>query len=197
MTSYILRMHSVQAKIDMASVSEKLSAHYIPANLDIEKTPAQLNMQSKNITVKVDQSECFAEEGHKTVGRLISDSAAEGIESVKEYAHEAAVEGDMFVQSQKGENVIEEISKTYLSGYTPNSGIKFIPSERPKITWNENEISVDWHPASNDYNWSTSSWADINVEREGSVAVDEVQEQHLYIDCVKVSDAGCLLDVTA
>ncbi|HEX2937541.1 MAG TPA: DUF6470 family protein, partial [Ruminiclostridium sp.] len=138
MIGNVLQFTSIPAKIDISSVSAKLSSTYIPSKLDIEKTPAELEIHSKNITCDIDSSECMAEEGHKTTDMLIKEYADQGLQSLQEYAHNLAVEGDMLIHAGKGEDVYKELAGQYLEADIQEPGIKFIPSERPKITWNKN-----------------------------------------------------------
>jgi hypothetical protein len=178
----VIQMSSIPAKIDISTVTPVLAAHYVKANLEIEKTPGYIDMYSKNITCNVDSSACQAEEGHKTARMLMAEYAQQGMSAAQECAHDTAVEGQMMVHAGRGEKVIQGVAKEEMMGEVPNTGIKFSPSERPTITWNKNELVMDGHPAKNVYNWTTSLWADMQLERKGSVTVTETQKPELNIE---------------
>lgn len=194
MIGNVLQFYSIPAKIDISSTQTRLSSRYVPAKLDIEKIPAKLDISTKNITCNIDSSECFAEEGQKSVAMLISDYAQEGLNSIRDYAHSLAVEGQMYIQAEPGEDVLKEVAKAYLSGDTPESTIKFIPSERPKITWNMNEIHIDWRPAKYICNWTVASRPDSQIEQTGQVTITEVQKPELHFVYTGNPDGYHILD---
>jgi hypothetical protein len=180
----VLQIYTIPAKLDISTVKPLLSEKYVPAELDIGKTPCYVEMQSRNITCEIDSSACFAEEGHKTVAMLTEDYAREGIEAAQAYTHQSAVIGQMFVHSGKGENVINEVAKQKVEGGLCENGIKFIPSQRPAVTWNENELAIDGHPSKYTCNWTTTTLADLQLERKGSVTINEIQKPEIHIDYV-------------
>jgi hypothetical protein len=180
----VLQIYTTPAKLDISTVKPVMSENYVPAELDIEKTPCYVEMQSRNITCEIDSSACWAEEGHKTVAMLTADYARQGIEAAREYTHKSAVIGQMMVHAGKGENVIKEVAKQEVTGGLCESGIKFIPSQRPTITWNKNELAIDGHPSEYTCNWSTTTWADLQLERKGSVTITEIQKPEIDIEYV-------------
>jgi hypothetical protein len=174
MLGNVLDITSTLGRLDVSTVRPIMSEPYTPANLRIERSaPAHIDVQSKNITCDIDSSACQAEEGHKTATRLTEDHAADCMVSVEEYAKSASQLGQWFVHAQKGENVYKEAAKSELTGEIPDTGIKFIPSVRPTITWNMNSLHITGVPEQDYYNWSTASMASVSVERKGSVTISE------------------------
>jgi len=190
----LIRIHSIPAKIDISSVSARIGAHSVPSKLDIEKIPSKLEIHQKNIQVQIDSTECFAEEGHKTISMLIKENAEEGMQALRDYAHELSVEAYMYNQAGKGEDVLKELAKKYVSGEIPNVGIKFIPSQRPKISWIENSVQTDWQPAKYICNWTISPWPEVYMERLGSVTITEVQKPELHIEYLGSPEGYHILD---
>lgn len=194
MLGNVIQIHSVPAKIDISSVSARIGAHSIPSKLDIEKIPSKLEIHTRNIQVQIDNTECFAEEGHKTISMLIKEKAEEGMQAIKDYTHELSVEAYMYNQAEKGEDVLKELAQNYVSGEIPDVGIKFIPSHRPKITWIENSIKTDWQPAKYICNWTVAPRPAVSVERLGSVTITEVQKPELHIEYLGYPEGYHILD---
>lgn len=192
MIGNVLDIHTVPAKIEVHSTSASLSEHYVPSKLEIDKTPAHIDMQSKNITVNVDSSACQAEEGHKTISQLTEEYAKAGMESIQQFAHNASVVRSQLLDAKRGEDVYKEISKQSLQFEIPETGLKFIPSEPPKISWNMNELKIEGHREKDTFNWKTTTWPDIRQQSYGGVTVDEVQKPE-----VQITYTGNALDARA
>lgn len=197
MQTNVLNITTVPARIDISTTKAMLSASCVKSGLDIEKTPASVDMRSKNITFDQDSSQCWAEEGHMTTAMLVAEYARDGMESVAEYAHSSAVIGQEIVHAQRGENVYREVEKAKRNGDIPNTTIKFIPSVKPVITWNENQLDIDGHPEKDTFNWTTSQFADVRLEREGSISVTETQEPEIHIEYTGDNNTLHLLDQRA
>lgn len=170
-------------RLDCTSVRPVMSEPYTPANLRIQQvTPAHLEIQSQNITCDIDSSACFAEEGHKTSRQLTEEFAQQGIESAEEYAKGESNLGQQLVHAQKGENVYKEAAKSELKGSIPDTGIKFVPSVRPQITWNLNALHITGVPEQDDYQWSTASRATVSLIQKGGVTVTEPVEPAIHME---------------
>lgn len=180
----VLRIYTIPAKLDISTVKPRLSANYVHARLDIEQTPCYVDIHSKNITCEIDTTACKAEEGLKTVRMLTEDFAKEGLEALREFAHEKAVLGQKIVHADKGENVLVEDAKQKIKGEMCLSGIKFIPSVRPTVIWHENELRYDPHPSITRYNWTTTTFADVQLEQAPSIDIRLVQKPEIHIEYV-------------
>lgn len=180
----VLRIYTVPAKLDVSTIKPRLSESYVPSKLDIEKFPSYIDMHSSNITCDVDSSACMAEEGQITISMLTDEFAQEGINSIQKYAHDKAVLGQQMIHARKHENVVKEAAKQMVKGDLCQSGIKFIPSERPTITWYDNELDIDGHPGKITCDWTTTTFADIQVEQAGDIKITEVQKPEIHIEYV-------------
>lgn len=180
----VLRIYTIPAKLDISTVRARLSAKYVHAHLDIEKSPCYLDMHSKNIRCEIDSSACRAEEGLKSVDMLTRDFAEDGLEALRKFTHETAVLGQAIVHAGKHENVIKEAAKQKVKGEPCHSGIKFIPSVRPKIIWHENELDIEAHTGKVTCNWDTTTFADVELEQAPSISITEVQKPEIHIEYV-------------
>jgi hypothetical protein len=181
MIGNVYQISSVPAKLDISTVKPRLSAGYIKAKLDIQKSDPYIEMHQRNIKLDVDSSACFAEEGHKTARMLMAEYAQQGLQGAQDATHETAVEGQMMVHAGPHENVYKEVAKQQFKGQVADTGIKFIPSVKPTLTWEENDLQMEWHPLKYNCSWTTASWADINLEQKGSVTISEVQKPEFHI----------------
>lgn len=193
----VLKITTVKGRLAESSVRGELSDHYVKADLKIDRTPAHVDMHSENITCEVDYTDSFASEGDKTVAMLTADFAESGIENAQNAAHNTAVEGQLLVHAAKGEDVFKEVAGEFTSGNIPNTGIKFIPSVRPTITWHKNSLEMEGHPEKDVYNWTTSTRADISMIKKGGVTVSVAQEPEINIEYTGDPNTLHLLDVRA
>lgn len=179
-----LSITTTKAKLDFYTVKPLMSNTFIQGNLDIQKQPATLNMQSKNIRCEVDSSACRAEEGLKTVFELNSDFAAKGMRDAREAAHDLAVRGQEFVHAKPGQNVILDEIKSKVKERPQMMQIKFIPSQRPEITWQENKLDVDFEPLKQNFNWDVHTRANVEELRKPELNIFMTQEPSMHIDYV-------------
>jgi hypothetical protein len=179
-----LRITCVHPRLDFKTVNPVMSEPYTKAELSIKATAPHFDIHSKDITCEIDSSECRAEEGLKSVKRLIADYAEIGIESAKQAAHATAEEGQMMVHAKKGENVAIELAKQKIKEKPHISGIKFIPTSRPSITWNENHIESNFVESKQSIDWNVASRANISEPIKNSLTVTEVQDPYFDIEYV-------------
>jgi hypothetical protein len=180
---YVLRVISTFGRLDFSTVKPVMSEPYRPAGLRIQQiTPAHIETQSRNITCNIDSTACLAEEGHKTTRQLTDEYGEQGVEAVNEYAHKEASLGQWLVHAQKGENVYKEAAESELKGDIPDTGIRFVPSVRPQITWNMNALRITGVPEKDNYRWSTTTWAPASLEREASLTVTEPVKPEIHMD---------------
>jgi hypothetical protein len=183
MLGNVLQITSTFGRLDVSTTRPVMSEPYTPASLKIERSAsAHLEIENKNITCNIDSSACQAEEGHKTVRQLTEEFAADGLASAGEYAKSESQLGQWMVHAQKGENVYKEAAKQKMSGDIADTGIKFIPSVRPTITWNMNELHVTGVPEQDNYNWTTASRTSESLVQKGSVEITEPVKPSIDIE---------------
>lgn len=195
MISNVLRIHSTPTKLDITTVTPYIVASYVNSELNIQKTPAQLNINQKNIKCQIDSTRCLAEEGHKTIEQLTADYAQQGIEDAQNAAKEAAIEGQEILEAMPHEKVFQEIEKSKVFDNQAEYGLKFIPSQGPVISWEQNYINTDYQPAKQDFQWNTSIKPDTRLERTGSVNI--TVSQYPKLDIEYVGDISSGLDIWA
>lgn len=196
----VLNITTTRAQLAFSSVAPVMRDRYLPAQLDIEHTPASLSIHSADIRCEIDSSACFAEEGHKTIGQLTADFAQQGMDDAREGAHDATLEVWQVLEAAPREPIAQEQARAKIEqlGASPEPQLTFVPSVRPTITWIPNQLSEDYEPSQLQVNWQTTDIADVGLERQGSISYWMAQEPS--IDIQYVGDADSLphhLDVTA
>ena len=82
---------------------------------------------------------------------------------------------------QPGENAILDIAKQKFMNTQTQTGIAFIPSQRPIITWEKNQLTTDIQPPKLDINWTTTTEPDIELVRPNSINITVAQYPDIQI----------------
>lgn len=190
-----LNITTVKAKIDINTVKPLMSDRYIKADVDRKTNNPHFDIHTKNIECHIDSSACRAQEGLKSESMLMEDFASQGLQDARDCAKKAAYDGQMMLKTFKNSNYKVSEQKQKLKQLPSLTGIRFIPTVRPNITWEENDIHSDYHPLSYDFNWDTHSFADINVVRKNDIDIEVLQKPEIHMEYV--GDMFKKLDVRA
>lgn len=190
-----LNITTVKGRIDINTVKPLMSDRYLKADVDRKTNNPRFDIQSKNIKCDIDSSMCRAQEGLKSESMLMEDFANEGLQAAKEVAKKAAYDGQMMLKTFKNGNYKVSEQKQKLKQLPSLTGIKFIPTVRPTITWEENDIQTYYHPLSYDFNWNTHNFADINVVRKNDIDIEVNPKPEIRFEYV--GDMFKKLDVRA
>lgn len=198
MISNVLQINTVPAKLDITTVKPYMISSYVSPQLNIEKTQGHLDIESKNIKCNIDSTRCFAQEGHKTIGQLTAEYAQEGIENLINVAHETAVEGQEIIESLPSARAQQNIDKEkFLNGDQRTYGLAFIPSQGPEITWEKNELNIDYQPSQYIYQWNVSSRPNSLMVRDPNISITLAQEPSITIQYTGSTDTLQSLDQRA
>lgn len=176
-----LVINCVHPQLEFSTVKPVMSEPYINAQLSIETTAPKLEMHQQNIQFTEDSSNCRAEEGLKSVERLLADYADKCMAGANNAAHNIAVEGQRMLHAKKGENVKIEAAKQKIKERPPQTTIKFIPSTKPTITWYQNSVSTNFIKGTQNVNWNVHSRANVEEVTKNSLTVTEVQKAQFSI----------------
>lgn len=157
---------------------------YIPAQLAISHTPAVLSVESTNIRCVIDSSECFAQEGHKTIGRLVSDEAAQGMDDLRQAVQNATDEVWATLEAPPHADTIREQAMAKAVGSMQDAELTFIPSVRPTISWVPNSLSISFQPRQMHVDWQTTNTPDVQLQQRGSVRYWMAQYPSIDIEYV-------------
>lgn len=182
----VFRYHHISAKLSIDSAPTQLQSSFIKPSFQIIKKPVQIDIKARRVTCDIDGTECKAQEGHKTIWRLTSDFAQEGLEKANEAAQQTTNEGvemsDAFAARNKG--IIQQIQHDHVFADQREYGLAFIPSQPPKLIWQDSPLQIDVQPAEYTYQWDVSSNADIRVTQQGYNRIDVSQYPSMQIEYV-------------
>lgn len=116
----------------------------------VNHRPAQLRTKSRNIQMRMDSTEMHADLDIKSVGRRIYEAAQQrkqaGQAKTAEYAADARK------LEQPGVD-IKQIVADKLFNQQPSSKLVFIPSVGPAISWQPNDLQIQYDPGELDFDW--------------------------------------------
>ncbi len=95
-------------------------------------------------------------------------------------------------------NVPWEIARSkVVYGAQDEYGLAFIPSQRPVITWEKNELNIDIEPAQADFYWNVSSKPDAQLLHSNSLTITMVQYPQININYVGDTNMPSSFDARA
>lgn len=127
--------------LSIRTTPPQISARTTQGGLDIRTQQAKLDISQKQPFVKIrteqpmvliDQSQCFAEEGLKSMSQVMSEQAQKGIQAAQAFTGKKSRDGDAMAKIGHKASIMINIAK--------NSAIKkhefgmgYMPHSRPKI----------------------------------------------------------------
>ncbi len=152
----------------------RIGIRQYPANMDIEQPPptadirqprADMNIVSILPKVYIDQSECFAEVGLKTVLRLANDFYDESLEAGLDAIGKMVEEGERLMGIENGGDPIVEIAEETMYEDMWEINVDCAPKSRPKIDVREGRADIDITPVPPKIGWKVNPKAKINATR--------------------------------
>ncbi|MGL5973278.1 MAG: DUF6470 family protein [Oscillospiraceae bacterium] len=149
----LIKITTKQVKYEMVVNRAKLESEYEKPSSQVTKNGGQFDMKSKNIKVKIDSYE-----SRKSMGILNSIDAAKNAAQIgKAAGHEAVAKyvdiGNQMAQIHKGAKISDIMYDKLFK--TSTTKMVFLPSVGPQISWDPNQLSIDYKPVKLDFKWST------------------------------------------
>lgn len=144
-----LKITNIHGQIGIRKNDAVLSIRQPRADLEITTHPAEAEIKTDQIKVKIDQKQCFSEAGLKDVFELTRDFANKGMQDVLEGIGRIVDEGNRMAQiDNKADPFVEIATNKSLPEPAPVN-ITFIPQSRPKIDV-EGGVNIKWKAGSVD-----------------------------------------------
>lgn len=137
-----LKITNLRGQIGINSHSPAVSIRQPKAELRIETKPSVLNIKTKHVKIKIDQTQCFNEMGLKNNGALTRSYAAESRKDLLAAIQRMVGEGNRMARIENKTNAIAEIAKGHLLPPPADFNITLMPKSRPKIRF-EGGISLN------------------------------------------------------
>ncbi len=116
-----------------------------------EREPFTINMQSRNIQVRLDTTDMRRSIGLFSAPALIADQAEKGMQAALEATAELSRFGTQVGQIQDGVTISQLISQKLAE--QPETITTFLPSVGPSISWTPNEMQISVNPGRTETDW--------------------------------------------
>jgi len=115
------------------------------------RTAARLNLQKKDIQVRLDTTEMRNSLNLKSTAKMLSDEAAKGSQAVQKAVSDFGSFGQQVSQIQNGVTIPQLISQKLFE--QPDTITTFLPSVGPEISWDPATVDTDYIAASTETDW--------------------------------------------
>ena len=122
------------------------------AKMDLKTTKNGYKIKSHPIKDQIDNEEFFNSIGMKTLKRQLYDGVQRGKNAVTEFMKRKAAEKNALLSPDK--TTIADVHRQRLIS-SPMSVLRFIPEEKPKISWTEGYMDIKYEKDDIDISWDT------------------------------------------
>jgi hypothetical protein len=126
------------------------------AQMDIETTKNGYKMESHPIKIQIDNEDFFNSIGMKTVRQQVFGGIQKGKEAVKKFMERKAGEKNALLSPDKI-TIAEVYGQRQRHVSMPMSILTFIPAEKPKISWAEGYVDIEYKKDDIDISWDPGS----------------------------------------
>ena len=149
----LIEIKTVPIEIEMKVSHAKLEYTRGTADLEISRGDGGLSIKSRPIKLNIDTFEA-RNSVVPTAMRSIEQYAQKGQQASYTATATYAKQGKMFLEAKIGENVTGQIAaESTMKNYHPNSGIEFLPSVPPEITWDPGEMEIRYEMDKLNFDW--------------------------------------------
>lgn len=140
-----LSISTTPAKIDIDIIHAKLEWETKNADLQIHQKPPLINIKTEPLLLKIDQYQCFAEEGLKNNFDFIKEQASKGYQNVLQYIAKEAQDGDAMAQVGYHANImIDNIRRDSMEMH--EFGLGTMPKSGPKVQLTGGTLKLEAAP---------------------------------------------------
>ena len=149
----LIEITTVPIEIEMKVSPAKLEYSRGTADLEISRSEGGLSIKSRPIKLNIDTYEA-RNSVVPTAMRSVEEYAQKGKQASYTATATYAQQGKMLLEAKIGEDVIGQIAaETAMKNYHQNSGIEFIPSAPPEISWDPGEMHIRYEMDKLNFDW--------------------------------------------
>ena len=149
----LIEIKTVPIEIEMKVNHAKLEYTRGTADLEISRGEGGLSIKSRPIKLNIDTFEA-RNSVVPTAVRSIEQYAQKGQQASYTATATYSQQGQMFLDAKIGQNVIGQIAvESTMKNYHPNSGIEFLPSVPPEISWDPGEMQIRYEMDKLNFDW--------------------------------------------
>lgn len=143
----VLKITTTPIKLSMTSQRARLEAQLPTPEVNMERAPGNLQMQSQNIKVNIDTYESRQMLGRRTNKDFLAYQAAKGQSAADAATARYVQVGNQMSQIQNGANIPDIIYMQMVSKMQPKSSLDAVPLPAPDISWDPAKLDVDYTPS--------------------------------------------------
>ena len=149
----LIEITSVPIEIEMKVSHAKLEYSRGTADLEISRGDGGLSIKSRPIKLNIDTFEA-CNSVVPTAVRSIEQYSQQGQQASYTATATYAQHGQMLLDAKIGQDMITQFAaESTMKNYHPNSGIKFLPSVGPEITWDPGEMHIRYEMDKLNFDW--------------------------------------------
>ena len=149
----LIEIKTVPIEIEMKISPAKLEYTRGTADLEISRSDGGLSIKSRPVKLNIDTFEA-RNSVVPTAMRSIEQYAQKGQQASYTATATYAKQGKMFLEAKIGEDVLGQIAaESTMKNYHENSGIEFLPSVPPEITWDPGEMHIRYEMDKLNFDW--------------------------------------------
>ena len=115
--------------------------------------PSQLSIQSRNIEVRLDSTRMRASLNLRNPGEFARYYGSQGMQTAYENIGDRVQFGNQISQIQDGISISQVVQQKMLE--QPTTYTNFIPSASIDISWQPQELQLDYQPTTLEFDWQT------------------------------------------
>ncbi|MBU3878573.1 hypothetical protein HGO97_022505 [Faecalicatena sp. AGMB00832] len=183
----VLRISTTPIQLSMSSQRARLESKIPDPEAGIINQPGRLEIRSENIKVNIDTFDARQSMGYRTGLGIMKDSAQAGTQAAGDATAQYAKMGNQLAQIQNGVTPADVMKQFTIPGPV-TTGIKFIPSQGPDISWEAPDLDIDYTPGKVEFepkvDFSAGNYVpgklEVNVEQFPKVEIEYVADP-LYV----------------
>lgn len=169
----LLKITSTPIRLSMTSQRARLDCQLPSSEAGIIQNPGHLNMKSETVKVNIDTSRSWDSMGYSTARGLADAAAQAGLEAAREATAQYSRVGNQMMQIQDGISVPDIMKNQMLAQTNVTTGIGFIPSVPPDITWTPADLTIGYTPAQVEFHPKTQTQPAVYIPGELSINVEQ------------------------
>lgn len=169
----VLKITSTPIRLSMTSQRARLDKQLPSPEVGIIQNQGHLEMKSENTKVNIDTYRSRDSMGFKTARGIHQEMALIGEQAVSEATAQYSRVGTQMMQIQDGVTMADIVKNQMLSQASVTTGIKFLPSVGPDISWEPATLSQSYTPASVSFDPQVQEPAGTYVPGELSINVEQ------------------------
>lgn len=169
----VLKITTTPIKLSMTSQRARLEAQLPTPQVDMEKSPGSLQMNSQNIKVNIDTYEARQMLGRRTNKDFLAYQGAKGQSAASDATARYVQVGNQMSQIQNGTTIPDIIYMQMLSKAQPKMDLEAVSLPAPNISWNPGQLDMDYTPSKIEFQANLKDTQTSYVPGELSINVEQ------------------------